>query len=198
MATKQDIIDAVHDELVDVIATTTSVTTTDAPAHVRLARRGTEGQLPGFTIEMFEQTLNRGIAGGGIVTNITRDQNAGTADVTVTREKQATVDVAAHAADGNDRAVNTLYDAVDKRFTRLDTRYQTQPMLHDDVDNISPQGTQDVSSPDDNVRGDRYRINIEYDNHHTITDIPLIKTVNLTVGTPTSDLEEVTVFDNDV
>ena len=157
MATKQDIIDAAHETLVGALADVTGASKSELYDNVRLSQRAGESPLPAYTIEVFESPVERGL-GNNI--HVHDSESIGDKiEVTHRRTKDATFDIAAHAPDDNARRVNELYGAAEAVFEPL---VDKPTALHDDVNEVEIQGTQDVSSPQDAVRGDRLRLRIRY------------------------------------
>jgi len=187
MATKQDIEDAIHGELVDLIETVVGMS--DPERHVRLANRDGDTDVPAYTVEMFESAINNGLGGGAYVARV--EENAdGTVTVIAGREMEATVDIGAHAAGGRQRTVNTLYQALEQRFTRLATRFTTFDDLHPDVQTLEANGSQDIGNPGDNLVGDRYRLTVEYHNEYAVGDVPTMQNIDVGVGAPLTELDE--------
>jgi len=154
-----------------------------------LTKRSEMIDLPGLTFDFFETELDRGIHGNPQVHNITITDDVGT---TYRREKEAQVDIAAHAAQDDDQTVNDLYNAVEKEFTLLQPRTFGNTRLHNDVSrgSLTIQGSQDVSEPDSEIRGDRLRILFEYDRYVTVTT-SVIEQIDTTVEDSGVDVEYV-------
>lgn len=193
MATKQDIVDAIHGELVDLIGVTIGVS--DPERHVRLANRDGDTAVPAYTVEIFESAVNNGLGGGAYVAGLERNAD-GTTTVRAGREMEATVDIGVHAAGGRQRTVNELYQALEQRFTTLATRFSTFDALHPDVQTLEANGSQDIGSPTDNLVGDRYRLTVEYDNEYVLGTVPTMRNVGVEVGAPLTELDEQDVLIN--
>lgn len=158
MASRQDIEDAVHDTLATSLSEISSLD--DPSTHVRYVERTDEPQLPAYEFELFESDLTRGLGSNVEVHNVVRGED--TITVVTRRRRQATVDILAHTSDDNRRAVTTLYDAAAQRFNRYQQPQGNPALLHEDVDEIDVAGTQRIGEPQDRVRGDRLRVQIEY------------------------------------
>lgn len=187
MATKQDIQDAIHSELVDLIDAVLDVS--EPARHVRIANRDGDTAVPAYTVEMFESAINNGLGGGAYVASFQENAD-GTVTVVAGREMDATVDIGVHAAGGRQRTVNTLYQALEQRFTTLATRFAPFDDLHPDVQLLEANGSQDIGSPGDNLVGDRYRLTVEYDNQYTLGDVPTMQNIDVEVGAPLTELDE--------
>ena len=182
MATRQEIEQALLDVLADVLATEFDTSRDDVYSHVGIEGRATNLDLPGYTFELFETDEGYGMHGNPHVVDTTLTDDG--LEVTYTRRKEATVDIIAHSADGDSRGVNRLYDAVDRQLTRFEHRFASTDTLHEDVEHaeLSVRGTQDVSQPGDNIRGDRLRVLVPYHRYYEGL-YPLIEEVEQDVDT---------------
>lgn len=183
MATRQELEQAIHDELANVVATYRSTSLADANSHIDRAQMGADSiDLPGFTFSIFEGDMNRGIHGSPEVRDITVDDANNDVIIEYARPKRATVDVAAHARRNDQTTVNALYSALEAHVTRLQSRTPGADVLHTDVheSGIEVQGSQDVSDPQDDIRGDRFRLTVDYDRTIEATT-DLMATVETTI-----------------
>ncbi|MDB9247452.1 hypothetical protein PN419_00325 [Halorubrum ezzemoulense] len=186
MATKQDILDAVHELLAQTLADELGVTIDEAYPHVREARQTGDAELPAYTLSAFATPLDRGLGSSVEVHDV--QQSADSVTVVKRREKRATVDIGAHAAGDDARRVNELYERAESAFVDVLPSENSSQLLHDDVKEIDIEGTQDVSAPEDSVRGDRLRVVIRYytffkETHESMASID----VDVTVDPQSSD-----------
>lgn len=186
MATTQDIKDAVHDVLVDTLENQFGMERDEAYSHVRLSERTDRPELPGYTFEMFDTTIGRGIGDDTQVDRIKRDDQGLIESIVLRRDKDATIDVGAHADGDDDRTKNDLYHAAEREFTSLSDSLPFEG-LHEDADNIEVEGQQDISHPEDGIRGDRLRISLEYETFFEFADIPTMERILADVGIEDSD-----------
>lgn len=158
MASRQEIEDEIHSTLVGVL---TELGIENADPHVRLIERSDEPRLPGYEFETFESDLTRGLGSNLEVDDVIYNDDD-TVTVVTRRRRQATVDILAHAGDDNRRTVTKLYDAAERDFDRFTQPHGEPTLLHEDIDDIDVQGTTRLDEPQDRVRGDRLRVQIEY------------------------------------
>ena len=182
MATRQEIADAVATLLAEALVEL-GVDSAAAPEHVDVTEAQSEPQLPGYAIEIFESDLTRGI--GSPLEVAESDSDGTTVDVVKRRRREASIDIMAYAGEGNQRTVNQLYDSADDAFAMI---ADTPESLHEDVQEIDIGGTENVASPSDDVRGDRYRVQLEYDRFYTEEFTPLSSVhIDLSVEESTTD-----------
>lgn len=196
MATRQELAQAVHDQLVDVLGNYLSVQNSDAASHVELRQYADALDLPAYTFEIFETDLDYGIHGNPYPQTV----NAGTNfSVTYARRKEATIDIAAHARNDDSITVNDLYNELEQRFTLLQDRTLGQQQLHSDVvaGGIDVQGSQDVSNPESEIRGDRFRVLVEYESYVTAT-ASVLEQIDTTIEDVDDSTVEYITFTNTV
>lgn len=186
MATTEDIKEAVYSEVETVMATfmATDVQTVRSGNHVRPNNDVDDGGFPAFTIESFESGVNRGMGSGVHVHDIRRDANGYIDAIVARRTKDRRFDIGAHTTGDDERALDQLYDTLEAQFIPLvEDVGKDSDTLHTDVESLTLHGTSDVSSPNDAVRGDRFRIDVRYYRFVELTDIPTMKTVDTPVST---------------
>ena len=167
MATKLDVLDAIHDVLAETITDAVDGDVTDPYTHVRLTEQTEDAdtRLPAYTLEAFTSDITVGMTGD--LQTASSDVTGTTATTTQVRQKELTLDIAAHAAGDNARRVNALYEAAE---TAMVPFVDDPDTLHSDVEAVDIDGTTDVSSPDTATRGDRLRVTIEYERYFERTD----------------------------
>lgn len=188
MATKLDVLDAVHELLATTISNTVDGINTPYE-HVRLTEQteDAETRLPAYTLDAFASDETVGL-GGDVLTADTTVTGAETT-VTKLREKELTLDIAAHAAGDDARMVSTLYAAAEAAFVDIEDRPEE---LHADVRDVNIDGTTDVSAPDTALRGDRLRVRLGYRRYFeqtevTMQDIDVTLTVDDSTDTESTD-----------
>lgn len=181
MATLADIKQTVYDELVTALVTYTGETesTIRSNKQVRPNNRYEEGPLPAYTFETFETDIDRGLGSGVHVDEITRTDSGLIDTITVRRTKRCQFDIGVHAAGDNDEKSDKLYGQLEEQFTPLiEDVGLTTNTLHSDVETLRLRGTSDVSQPSDAVRGERFRIDVQYYRYIDIIDVPTMETIN--------------------
>lgn len=198
MATISDIKQTVHDELVTALANHLSVPETDIEtnAQVRPANRYEDGGFPAYTTEAFESVVDYGLGSAVYVDEVTRLQDGTIDSITVRREKNCRFDIGAHATADDQMDVDQLYTQLETHFTPLiEDVGLVQDVLHPDAEKVRLYGTSDVGQPSDGVRGDRFRMDVQYKRYIELRDIPTMETIDATI-TVMHDGEELTVHSN--
>ena len=192
MATKTEIRDTIHDELVDVVSEYT-----DSPEdHVRPNQQLVDGELPALTYELFEAPLNHGFDGDIHTHDVIYDDGV-LEKIIFRRDKEMTVDIAAHAGDADLTTVDKLYAAVEDHFLPYTDQIGEPSDLHEDVEDVDLQGTEDASRPDDAVHGERLRMQLAYNRFYELTDIDVIEDIEIKFD-PDKDDEESSLIDIDI
>lgn len=150
----------------------------EIPSHVRPTNRYENGTFPAYTFDTFDTDINRGMGSGMQVHNVIYNVDDTIKKLIIRREKEMRVDVGAHTANDDVKASDKLYSALEQHFTPfVEDVGVNNKTLHSDVETLRLRGTNDVSSPDDGIRGSRFRMDIEYHTFIEITDVPTMETI---------------------
>lgn len=186
MATKEDIKQALYDELTAIISSETSVSTPDD--HVNTLReRGVDARYPFLGFEVFGSPRNRGF-GDNVHVDETVYVNGLFDHVVYRRDTNLTVHFGALAEDPHVK--DQLYTAVADTFDTYRGRRRPED-FHSDVERISGGGFSDVGDPD--VHGDRLEYTMVYGRYFNVDEVVPIRDIEWTI----EDLDEDVVYHSD-
>jgi hypothetical protein len=188
VATKEDIKDAIYDDLVTVVSNNTGVSTPDE--HVDVLQQREDARYPFVGFEVFGQPLDRGFDGSIHVDDVVYSSDK-VDYVVYRRDTRLTVEFGVQTDDGDVHLKDQLYTAVRDHFDEY-AATDNPDGLHSDVDGIDPGGFSDESSPDESVFGDRVQYQVEYSRFWNFTGVIAMETVNVDV----EDLDENVVYDS--
>jgi len=188
MATKEDIKQALYDELVAIVANETSVTTPEKHAD-ELQERDSPATYPFLGFECFGRPLSRGLGPNLYVANVA--YSSGTLDyVEHARDTELVVHLGAQARDSHLR--DQLYQATRDHFDAFLT-FESLDDLHDDIGKLRSDGYTDLSNAPDGVHGDRLQYTLEYTRRFRADSVVTMDTIDVSI----EDLDESTVYDSD-
>lgn len=183
MATDTDLRDAVYATLVDYVQLVTDVD--DAATHVAELESDSAPAYPGVGFELFSTPRPDGIGTAGYVTDTVLDNGDHLTALEIAYRQEARVEVGVFTRDRRKRS--TLHDALREH---IDPLLDDPSLLHDDVESLSPAGSDGTSRAEEGVTGIRQRYDVEYERRRTKSVTPM-RVAELTI----EDLERATDLD---
>jgi hypothetical protein len=196
MATRQDIEQAVLDQLASTLSTVLDIDVEAAYRHVALEERSEAVELPAYTFELFSSLRNRGITGGPLTASATANADTGDFEVLYANEHEVTLDVSAQAPRDSALRANDLFSALESDLTLYGTPSRDVEDLHPDMrrGTFVVDGVQNNNVSDQMLRAKRLRAEFSYLAFIAV-DEDLIEEVTVDLGEETTDeqLDEFTI-----
>lgn len=178
MAETADIKQAIYDELAGVIDRT--IATANPYNHVSPASSTREQELPSLHFEAFASPITRGLHGESYVHDVQYNANGSAEQIIYRRDYSLTTDVFTIVPEDDIRFKDELYSAVETTFSRY--RMWDEPSdFHEDVVDIRTEGATNESRPDDAVRGERLRIEIEFAQYHSYDEFATMERIEQSI-----------------
>lgn len=185
MATKEDIKDALYQELKSIVSSETNVANPDDHVDI-LNNRGRDAVYPFIGFEVFGSPNNTGLHGNIHVDSTTH--SGGTIDyVTYRRDTRLTVEIGIQA-DGDPHTKDQLYTATVDHFGEYIRGDESG--LHNDVQRLRDGGFSDESLPDSGIHGDRQQYTLDYGRYWQFDDLVPMEDIEFSI----EDLDEDVVY----